>query len=117
MEATVLAVAFLSNISLAVFVFFDPSCKNHNAGASVISSQLHIPFIAFLYVNIKMLELLYQQLVKLVIYKCFRFFVYKNYNAGVVILAASMLAAVSSQLHVSVFAFFLVKIITRGQLC
>ncbi len=47
----------------------------------------------------------------------FCFFVRKNRNAWIAMLAAGVPAAVSSQLYISVFAFPLVKIAIRGQLC
>ncbi len=46
-----------------------------------MSSRLHIPFIAFLHVNIGPSEQLCQQLVRPVARTCFRFFVSKNRNA------------------------------------
>ncbi len=47
-----------------------------------MSSQLHIPFIAFLHINIGTPEQLCQQLVKPVARTCFHFFVCKNRNTG-----------------------------------
>ncbi len=45
-----------------------------------MSSRLHVPFIAFLHVNIGTPEQLCQQLVRLVAGICFRFVVCQNLN-------------------------------------
>ncbi len=81
------------------------------------SGRLHVSIFAFPLVKIITQGQLCQQLVKPVARTCFYFFAHKNRNAGVVMPGARMPAAISSQSHVLVFAFPLVKIITRGQLC
>ncbi len=53
-----------------------------------MTSRLHVPFIAFLHVNIGTPEQLCQQLVRPVTRICFHFFVCKNRNAGAAMPAA-----------------------------
>ncbi len=98
--------------------------KNRNTGAvmpasgipAALSGRSHILVFAFPLVKIIIQGQLCQQLVRPVAHTCFRFFACKNRNASSY--ASSRYASSrSSRSHVRVFAFSLVKIITRGQLC
>lgn len=65
------AVAFLSNTFLAIFAFFDYNCGDSSC-----------------------------RFIKVVIYICFCFFTYKNYNVRIAAIS------ISSQSNVPVFAFY-----------
>ncbi len=84
---------------------------------AAVSGRLHVPVFAFPIIKIITWGQLCQQLVKPVTRTYFHFFARKNRNAGAAMLGAGMPAVLSSRPHVLVFAFPLVKIITRGQLC
>ncbi len=84
---------------------------------AAMSGRSHIPVFAFPLVKIIIRGQLCQQLVRPVACTCFRFFARKNRNAGEAMPGAGMPAAVSGRSHIPLFAFSLLKIITRGQLC
>ena len=82
-----------------------------------MSGRLHVPVFGYSPIKIVTQGQLCQQLVRPLVHTCFRFSAHKNRSIGAAMLAAGLnvrAAAVSDRLYVPVFAFPLVKIVTRG---